>query len=73
MSEGDDKTSPATQEEESREAASSHLPDRAPTADEEEAADRSRREFSDEAGEVAEHERIAAERGAHVKGEGEVT
>ncbi len=72
MSDADDKTSPATAEEERREALASHSADRAPTADEAEAADRSRQQFSDEAGEVAEHERAEAQRGANVKGEGEI-
>ncbi len=72
MSNGNDKTSPFTQEEERREAATPHSPDREPTAAEEAAADRSRERFSDESDEVAEHEREAAQRGADIKGEGEI-
>ena len=72
MSDADDKTSPATVKEERREALASHSADHAPTADEAEAADRSRQQFVDEAGQVAEHERAAAERGGNVKGEGEI-
>ena len=72
MSDADDKTTPATAEEERREARASHSADHAPMADEAEAADRSRRQFVDEAGQVAEHERAAAELGANVKGEGEI-
>ncbi len=66
MSDADARTSPARLQEERREAAASHSPDRAPTVDEEEAADRSRRQFSDGAAEVAEHEQSAAQCGANI-------
>ena len=72
MSDANDKTSLATAKEERREALASHSADHAPTADEAEAADRSRQQFVDDAGQVAEHERAAAERGAKVKGEGDI-
>jgi hypothetical protein len=48
------------------------MADRAPTADEEKAAEKSRAEFADDAPEVAEHYTEMSELGAHVKGEGEI-
>jgi hypothetical protein len=49
-----------------------HMADRAPTADEEKAAEKSRAEFADDAPKVAEHYTEMSELGAHVKGEGEI-
>ena len=58
----------ATQEQEEREARAAHAPDRPPTGEEEKAAP-----GRDDLGEgVAEHAKEMAERGANVKGEGEL-
>jgi hypothetical protein len=75
MNEAEDHgaTTPKTKAEEEREAHAEHVPDRPPTAAEEEAADESRDRYADDADEVAENTRSAAERGANVKGEGQIT
>ena len=62
----------ATKQASAKEAERSHDSDRAPTADEEAAADESRARFRDDREQVAEHEDEMLERGANVKGEGEV-
>lgn len=69
-----DETKPdATTEEEDRaEAGASHSADRAPTEDEERAADEARDRYGDDAESVAEHERSMSERGAKDKGEGRI-
>lgn len=69
-----DETKPdaATEEEDRAEAGMSHSADRAPTGDEERAADEARERYGDDADSVAEHERSMSERGANVKGEGRI-
>jgi|HubBroStandDraft_6_1064221.scaffolds.fasta_scaffold3194752_1 hypothetical protein len=62
----------ATLAEDEREATQAHVADRAATAEEAEAADRSRDEFASDAPAVAENEESMAKRGAEIKGEGEV-
>lgn len=62
----------ATQAEDESEATQAHVADRVPTAEEAEAADRSRDEFASDARVVAENEESMAKRGAEVKGEGEI-
>jgi hypothetical protein len=61
---------PRTVEEERAEASRSHVADRAPSEDEERAAEEGARGV-DEAN-VAEHEKEMDELGANVKGEGEI-
>jgi hypothetical protein len=70
----EDHTTPdtATQEEERREGRSAHGADRAATDEETEAAERSRDRFAGDAADVAAHEKSMSERGANVKGEGEI-
>ena len=65
---GTSRPSEATREAERREAQADHVPDRAPTANEA----RSAPEREDLAEGVAENFEEMAERGANVKGEGEV-
>lgn len=69
-----DETEPnaATEEEDRTEAGAPHVADRAPTEDEERAADEARERFGDDAESVAEHERSMSQRGASDKGEGRI-
>ena len=62
------RPSDATHEEEQREAHAEHAPDRPPTGEEEKAAP----DRGDLKEGVAEHFEEMAERGANVKGEGEI-
>ena len=62
------RPSGATQEEEEREARAAHAPDRPPTDEEDKAAPG----HGDLGEGVAEHAEEMAERGANVKGEGEL-
>jgi hypothetical protein len=62
----------STVEEEELEASASHDADRAATSEESAAADKSREKYAGDAEKVAENERSMAERGANVKGEGEI-
>jgi len=62
----------ATVAEDEREATQAHVADREATADEASAAERSREEFAEDARGVAENEESMAQRGAEVKGEGEI-
>lgn len=67
----DDETanlSDATRDEEAREASEAHRPDRDPTPEEEEAAERA----GGTPPSVSEHAKEATERGANVKGEGQI-
>lgn len=59
---------PGTEEAERSEAAAAHEPDRPPTPEEEEAAEQSRLDPA-----VAESYKEAIERGAELKGEGEIS
>ena len=70
----DTQTTPdeATVAEDEREATQAHVADRAATAEEAKAADRSRQKYADDAPSVAAHEESMAKRGAEVKGEGEI-
>jgi hypothetical protein len=68
----EETASPATQEAERREAQQAHVADRAPTADEEDAAERGKKATEADSGSVAEHFEEMSELGAQVKGEGEV-
>jgi hypothetical protein len=71
MSSPDSEPSEQTRTAEESEAHDAHVPDRAPTPEEEEEAERFEASRSDEERrEVAEHEKDMAERGAHQKGEG---
>lgn len=63
---------PATEEADRAEAESSHVADRAPTAEEERLADDSRKRYEEDADSVAEHERSMNETGAEEKGEGRI-
>jgi hypothetical protein len=62
----------STQETERAEAAQTHSSDRPPTPEEAEAAERGKARSGGDQKEVAEHFEEMAERGAHVKGEGEI-
>jgi hypothetical protein len=66
-SNGSDEVSEATMEEEDREATAAHTADRAPTPDEEAAA-----EGNTLGPDVSQHEREMGKIGAEVKGEGEI-
>ncbi len=70
--EDDTRPDAATREAERAEATSGHDADRPPTADEEAAADRSRRAFADDSERVEEHYEEMSDMGAHVKGEGSI-
>jgi hypothetical protein len=61
-----------TLEAEREDEASAHTADRAPTPDEEAAAERGATETAANLEEVAEHYEEMADLGAHVKGEGEI-
>jgi hypothetical protein len=61
-----------TKKAERDDAARSHTADRAPTSDEEAAAERSRTAFENDEHSVAEHYEEMADLGAHVKGEGQI-
>ena len=52
---------------------SAHEPDRLATPEEEAAADQARAELGDDEKQVAEHYKDMAEKGARVKGEGEIS
>jgi hypothetical protein len=52
---------------------SAHEADRLATPDEEAAADKTRAELGDDEKQVAEHYKDMAEKGAHIKGEGEIS
>jgi hypothetical protein len=71
----DDRTVPsdATEAVERVDEEAAHEPDRLATPEEEAAADESRRELSGDAKQVAEHYRDMAEKGANIKGEGEIS
>ncbi len=64
---GEARIDGSTKAEEEREGQSPHDADRAPTAEEEAAAERNRLDPS-----VSEHEKDMGKRGAEVKGEGEI-
>jgi hypothetical protein len=64
---GDDKVDDATRAEEEEEAGAAHAADRAPTAEEEAAAEKNTLDPD-----VAEHEREMGRLGAEVKGEGQI-
>jgi hypothetical protein len=66
------ETSDRTTAAEEAEAGQAHVADRPPTTEEAAAADRSRVQFREDADQVATHEEEMAEKGAHVKGEGEI-
>jgi hypothetical protein len=67
----EDRPSEATRKAEQSEAQDAHVADRAPTAEEEEAAEAFRSTLSREEREsIAEHERDMGQRGADAKGEG---
>ena len=70
----EDETLPddATREAERAEATSDHEADRPPTADEEAAADRSRRAFAEDGERVEERFEEMNDIGAHIKGEGSI-
>lgn len=68
----ENKTSPATDEEDRLEADSPHDADRPPTEDEERLADESRERYSDDAKSVADHERSMNKTGADEQGEGRI-
>jgi hypothetical protein len=70
----DEDTTPseATREEDRLDAERAHQPDRAPTAEEEAAADRTRDEHAGEEADVARHHREMDQLGAHAKGEGRI-
>jgi hypothetical protein len=71
MSESQEPTE-ETKSAERADAESGHVSDRQATPAEEEAAERSRSEFSADADDVARHEEEMADIGVHVKGEGEI-
>jgi hypothetical protein len=52
---------------------SAHDADRLATPEEEAAADKARSEFADDEEQVAEHYKDMAEKGANIKGEGEIS
>lgn len=64
--------SSATSDEERIEERTDHDADRPPTKDEAEAAKRGAAETASDAAKVAEHFKEMNERGAHVKGEGQI-
>jgi hypothetical protein len=66
------KPTKATTEAEEVEARHNHQADRAPTPEEERAAERGKEEAGADPTEVAEHFEEMADIGAHVKGEGEI-
>ncbi len=71
----DDRTVPseATDAVERVDEYSAHEPDRLATPGEEAAADKARSELGDDEKQVAQHYQDMAEKGAHVKGEGEIS
>ncbi len=71
MGDEQSRVSRETEEAERAEAAAPHQPDRLPTPEEEAAADDAAQ--NGVPSEVASHERDMAERGARVKGEGQIT
>jgi hypothetical protein len=62
----------ATVDAERAEATHAHTADRAPTGEEEAAAERSADELAADSTSVAEHEKEMTDIGAHVKGEGSI-
>jgi hypothetical protein len=71
----DDRTVPsdATDAAEQVDEHSAHEADRLATPEEEAAADKARSELGDDEKQVAEHYKDMAEKGANVKGEGEIS
>lgn len=70
----DERTVPsqATEEAERVEGRSTHGDASRPVPEDEAAADKTRQQFKDDEEQVAEHYREMVEKGAHVKGEGEI-
>ena len=70
----DDRTRPsdATEAAERVDEASAHQPDRLATPEEEAAADESRDKLAGDEERVAEHYKDMAEKGANIKGEGQI-
>ena len=70
----DERTVPsqATEEAERVDEQSAHGDASRPVPEDEAAADKTREEFKDDEGQVAEHYREMVEKGAHIKGEGQI-
>jgi hypothetical protein len=62
----------ATVEAEQADATQAHTADRAPTSEEESAAERSAEKLAGDRESVSEHEKEMTDIGAHIKGEGEI-
>jgi hypothetical protein len=71
----DDRTVPSDQTDaaERVDEQSAHQADRLATPEEEAAADKARNELAGDEKQVAEHYKDMAEKGAHIKGEGEIS
>jgi hypothetical protein len=72
MADDNAPTNEATQEAERLDAEHAHTADRAPTSEEEAAADKSKEAFAQDSDSVAEHYEEMSDIGANVKGEGAV-
>jgi hypothetical protein len=68
----DAETTDATKEAEEVDATQAHTADRAPTSEEEAAAERSTEKFAADKEAVAEHYEEMSDLGAKIKGEGEI-